>query len=323
MDGFVENNCIKDALISGKSITLSVSFGADSSTGKKRRNMKFIILTILFAGVSFAFPQSDGSGDLLDGLIGDDNDLLGKYEQHFRRINLNLNDSFELGALGGLIEVIPSCIRAAKGVELVAGNATKLSEAISGSDNASAALSSLAAGFAGEFADQVLKDLAKANADLGEAISAQTDKTLFSLNLLDLGAINDGLDSEGSAEASFGELLNEIFDNIGASSGFSGNLSAAGEGLQEVVSDKEILIDAVASLRGVSGAAFGLVVSATQLTQSLEDAAEGLAKLSSAISSKASDLEEVDFSSLTSGLDALSHAEIVLAETVKSLSTLL
>lgn len=158
---------------------------------------------------------------------------------------------------------------------------------------------------------------------MGEAISAQTDKTLFSLNLLDLGAINDGLDSESSAEASFGELLNEIFDNIGASSGFSGNLSAAGEGLQEVVSNKEILIDAVASLRGVSGAAFGLVVSATQLTQSLEDAAEGLAKLSSAISSKASDLEEVDFSSLTSGLDALSHAEIVLAETVKSLSTLL
>lgn len=101
MDGFVENNCIKDALISGKSITLSVSFGADSSTGRKRRNMKFIILTILFAGVSFAFPQSDDSrigsslesllsnvdsGDLLDGVIGDDNDLLGKYEINFNFI---------------------------------------------------------------------------------------------------------------------------------------------------------------------------------------------------------------------------------------------
>lgn len=93
MDGFVENNCIKDALISGKSITLSVSFGADSSTGKKRRNMKFIILTILFAGVSFAFPKSNDSGDLLDGVIGDDNSLLGKYEIHFISFSENKSRS--------------------------------------------------------------------------------------------------------------------------------------------------------------------------------------------------------------------------------------
>lgn len=215
--------------------------------------------------------------------------------------------------------MIPSCDRVAESLQLVYGNLTKLSEVISGSDDASTILSSLDAGFTGENADGVLKFLAIANLDLGEAISAQTDKTLLSLNLLNLGGINDALDGEASAETTFSELFDSIINDSGTSSASSGDTTAAGEGLQNVVDNKEVLIESVSALQGVSGAAFSLVVSATGVTQGLKDASKGLASLSSAVTSKASDLPDVDFTGLVSGLDALSKAEADLAAAVESL----
>lgn len=182
-------------------------------------------------------------------------------------------------------------------------------------------MSSIAEGFISS--PDVVETLAKANAHEAEQIAAETAKveSMMSIDLLELGGINDSLNEEAKAENDFGELFGGIIDRIGASPGFSGDLSGAIEAMKVVNAAKTTLIKALKNIEGVSGAGFGLSVKVSGITGGLRKGSAAMADLTAAIGSKASDLAEQDFGGLIISFNELSQIQTDLAAALDGLIT--
>lgn len=228
----------------------------------------------------------------------------------------------ELDSVDGLLNVLPALINIAEGLQNVNENSSKLAEIISSSDDASDALSSLAEGFISSTG--VLQFLADANANEAEQIAAETDKkdSVFSIDLLDLDeGINKALNKEAKSENDFGDLFGRIIDGIGASRGFSGDLSPAVKAMEDVNAAKTFLLKVLKDIKGVSGAVFGLSCEVSGLTEGLKKGSAAFDDLIAAIRSKASDLAEQDFSGFISVFKELSRIQTDLAAALDGLIT--
>lgn len=249
--------------------------------------MHFVIFTLLFTGVCLAAPQQLTQSDDL------------------------------LGSAGSLVTILPALIGAAGGLQAIGDNTTELAGKINESNDASPVLFSFANVLSKS--SPILPNYARANQDLSDSIKKITGKTITNVDLLKLTGVKEAVNGIEVAEYAVSSIFSDTIVKIGTFSGFSGDLSQQAKDIDSVIIAKRDLTNTVKNLKGISGSAFKAVVIAGGVVVALKNSANGIGKLATAIQSKISDANGVDFSSVILSLKNLSDVENELANAVNDL----